>query len=204
GMKMKIGILGGSFDPIHVGHLLLAEQARESAELDRVVFIPTYVSPFKVGAVAASGEDRFRMTELAAEGNPYFEVSDIELKAAEVSYTVHTMEQCEALYGPEAELFLITGTDAFLDMDRWYRAEELFRRYAILVGNRPGKREMELMEAMWRFKEKYGCRARRIDMPRQDISSTDIRRRAAEGKSVKYLVPAGVEEYILRNRLYST
>lgn len=199
---MKIGIFGGTFDPIHVGHLLLAEQARETGELDRVVFMPAHVSPFKIGTSMETGEQRYEMVSLAIAGNPYFTISDLEVKAAEVSYTVNTLKQCRAIYGEDAELCLILGTDAFLDMDRWYMAEEILKEYPILVGNRPGRREMELIDTIWRFKERFGSRVVRVDMPRQDISSTDIRQRVAEGKSIKYLVPGAVEEYILTEKLY--
>ena len=138
-MQMKrIGIFGGSFDPIHYGHLHLAEEARCRAKLDQVLFIPAWVSPFKQDTQPADGSQRLEMVRMAIASNPGFSVSDMELKRREVSYTADTLRRCKAMAGGESRLYFITGTDAFLTIEQWYKSEELLRNYSFLIGTRPG------------------------------------------------------------------
>ena len=198
---MKTGIFGGSFDPVHTGHLALAEYVREGAGLDRVIFLPAYESPFKVGKSGAGPEHRLAMTRLAAEGNPCFEVSDFDVSKDRVSYTVDIMAELQKLY-PEDSLYFISGTDSFLGIEKWMGSGELLTRYGFAVGTRPGYREGQLEEHAEYIRKKYGTDVVVVNIPGLDVSSTDIRERRASGRSIKYLVPDKVNEYIIKHRIY--
>lgn len=198
---MKIGIFGGSFDPIHNGHMVLAEYVKEGAGLDRIILLPAYESPFKVGMSGADSAQRLRMTELAAEDNPHLTVSPLDVRQGKVSYTVDLLRVMQKQF-PEDRLYFIAGTDSFLGIERWMGAEELLTTYGFAVGTRPGYRDEELTAHAQRLREKYGTEIIVTSIPKVDISSTDIRRRCSSGGSIRYLVPAKVEEYIRRHRIY--
>lgn len=198
---MKIGIFGGSFDPIHTGHLVLAEHVRDAAKLDRVILLPAYESPFKVGMSGAGGADRLRMTQLAAESNDHFEVSSFDVDKGKVSYSVDLMAEIQEMY-PDDRLYFIAGTDSFLGIEKWKGSAELLSKYGFAVGTRPGYRDEELAAHAERMREKYGAEVILVNIPKVDISSTDIRRRCREGRSVRYLVPEKVEDHIYKNGLY--
>jgi nicotinate-nucleotide adenylyltransferase len=198
----KIGVIGGTFDPIHYGHLLLAEQAREGAQLEKVIFIPTHVSPFKIDQPPATAEHRLEMVRLAIEGNHNFEASDIELKDTGVSYTVRTLEACQASMGDRVNLYFITGTDSFLSMERWKDAENIFRKFSLIVGSRPRYKDKARNKLAQSLTERYGTEIVNIYMPKIDISSTDIKERIASGRSIRYLLPENVARYIDEKRLY--
>ena len=198
----KIGIIGGTFDPVHYGHLILAEQARVEASLDQVVFMPAMVQPFKLNARIAGGNHRYAMLLEAVTGNPYFSVSRRELDSSEISYTINTLRDCKAELGDEAELFFIIGTDAFLGLEKWYASKELLEGFSFIVGTRPGYKERELKLLIGRLKEEYGTEIIEINNSEVEISSTGIKDRIQGGKSIKYLLPESVEEYIYKNRLY--
>lgn len=198
---MKIGILGGSFNPIHYGHLILADNVRQEAGLDKVIIMPAHASPFKLNKKTASGEDRFRMVQLAVEGNPHLEASDFELASDRISYTVDTMKMLEEIYEGD-ELYFITGADSILEIERWKEPEELLTRYKFLVGGRPGYRDAELQDFAEYLCKDYRADVRVIEIPKADISSTEIRRRNAAGQSIRYLTPDGVADYIRERGLY--
>jgi nicotinate-nucleotide adenylyltransferase len=198
----KIGIFGGTFDPVHNGHLILAEQARTDAGLDQVIFMPAMVQPFKLNEETAEGEHRYAMLQAAIAGNPYFTVSGKELDSPEISYTINTLKECRDELGAETEIYFIIGTDAFLNLEKWYAAEELLEGFCFAVGVRPGYKEQELKELIGRLREKYGTKIVEINNPEIEISSTGVKERIREGKSIKYLVPERVEDYIYRNGLY--
>ncbi|HML38956.1 MAG TPA: nicotinate-nucleotide adenylyltransferase [Bacillota bacterium] len=198
----KIGIIGGTFDPVHYGHLILAEQARAEASLDQVIFMPAMVQPFKLHDKIADGEDRYAMLQEAVAGNPYFSVSRKELDSPEISFTINTLKSCKTEFGEDAELFFIIGTDAFLNLEKWYEAENLIEGFSFVVGMRPGYKEQELRVLVDRLREEYRARIVEINNSEVEISSSDIKKRIREGKSIKYLLPEGVEEYIYRNGLY--
>lgn len=200
----KIGIIGGTFDPVHYGHLILAEQARAEALLDQVIFMPAMVQPFKLHDKIAESEDRYAMLQEAVAGNPYFSVSRKELDLPEISFTVNTLKSCKTEFGADTELYFIIGTDAFLKLEKWYAAEDLLEGFSFVVGMRPGYKEQELRTLVKRLREEYGARILEINNSEVEISSTDIKKRIREGKSVKYLLPEGVEEYIYRNGLYQS
>lgn len=195
---MRLGIFGGSFDPVHYGHLRLAEEAREQAKLDSVVFIPTQVSPFKVGRTQISGELRLEMLRRATEDNPAFQVSGREIKRPGPSYTVDTLRELEREH-PDTERFFITGTDALRDLPKWREPEEVIRLTRFLVSVRPGVNKVEVLTAL---PDAWEERVTFIEMPELDISSTYLRERLKIGYSVRYLVPRPVEEYILAQGLY--
>ena len=198
---MKIGILGGSFNPIHHGHLILAENVRQEAGLDKVIIMPAHASPFKLNQKMASGDDRFRMVQLAVEGNEYLEASDFESASDRISYSVDTMGMLEEIYSGD-ELFFITGADSVLEIERWKDPEELLARYTFLVGGRPGYKDAELQEYAQYLRREYQADVRIIDIPKADVSSTEIRRRSAAGKSIRYLTPNSVADYIEQRGLY--
>ena len=199
-MKQRIGIMGGTFDPIHMGHLITAEMVRADAHLDEILFIPSARPPHKDGARAASAEDRLIMTAYAVAENPHFSVSDIELRRDGPSYTVDTIAELrENLDG--AELFFITGADAMNDLYRWHEPKRLLQSCQFIVATRQGAPLDELLIA-----EKFTAEERRhihvLMTPHLEISSSVIRTRIRAGLSVRYLVPRAVEEYIERRGLY--
>ena len=198
----RIGIYGGSFDPIHYGHLHLAEEARCMADLDQVVFIPTWVSPFKQDSVPASCQQRLDMVRIAISSNPAFAVSDMEILREEVSYTVDTLRRCREMMGEDVRLYFITGTDAFLSIEKWYHSDELLQNYSFIIGSRPGYHEEDLDQVIWRVKSKYGADVIKLEIPQLDISSSRIREKIEDGRSVRYLLPDALIHYIGRNGLY--
>lgn len=198
----RIGIIGGSFDPIHIGHLILADQARSFYDLDQVIFIPARISPFKLNKTPTEGNLRYDMIKLAVADNLYFSVSDCELKKETVSYTVETLKELQQELGDEAELFFITGTDAFLSIEEWHGAEELLKQFSFLVGTRPGYQEEQLDQTICRIRALHGAFIEKVMMPEVDISSTNIKDRIKNGKSVKYLLPKSVTGYIMEKGLY--
>ncbi|MGM9570124.1 MAG: nicotinate-nucleotide adenylyltransferase [Phascolarctobacterium sp.] len=196
----SLGILGGTFDPIHIGHLRMAEHVFNSMELERIIFIPAYVPPHKLGQDFAPAEDRYAMTELAVAGNPHFTVSDMELKRTGVSYTIDTIRQLHAQYG-DRELNFIIGADSVAQLHTWHNIEEMLELTRFVAVWRPGYEGA--MEEMVRH---LGQRARErvllLDTPVYDISSTEIRTRIRQGASLAGLVPPAVEKYIYEHSLY--
>lgn len=199
---MKIGIMGGSFDPVHNGHIGLAEDAVTMAGLDEVIMIPAGIQPFKQDRRTESGEDRFRMLALAAGQNDHITVSRNELDCEGVSYTYLTMRRIQEM-NRNARLYFICGTDSFLKIDTWKNSRELLSNYSYIVGcDRPGYRHNELKEAIERISRNYGTDIITIHNRQFDVSSTEIREKIAEGESIAHLVPPAVERYIRENELY--
>lgn len=201
-MMRKIGIIGGTFDPIHHGHLILAEQARDNGGLDQVVFMPAKLSPFKIDTKIVPEVHRYAMIQAAIRDNGSFSVSDLELKGPEVSYTIDTLLACRSLFGKDARICFICGTDSFLSMESWKHAESIFRDFAIIVGSRPRYKDRARDLLIQKLRNEYGAQIEKTHMPKIDISSTDIKRRIQEGRSIRYLVPAAVEKYIVEHELY--
>lgn len=199
--KDKIGIFGGSFDPVHLGHAALAEDACRQVGLKEVIMVPARVQPFKQDRKTASGEDRFRMLALVAEKDDRITVSRYELLNESVSYTYLTLKAMQER-NPDAELYFICGADSFIKVDTWKNAEELLRNYSYIIGARPGYLEREVMECMERYERLYGTKSIRINNKQLDISSTVIRERLAAGENVDDLVPPEVERYIKEHELY--
>lgn len=218
-MSQKIGILGGTFNPIHYGHLAAAEEVRERLKLDRILFIPSSLPPHKLEEDIPSAVHRMEMVRLATAENTLFEPSDIEIKRGGRSFTIDTIEELhKAASG--TELFFIIGLDSFLEVQTWREWQRLLTRCGFVVIPRPGyhfadlakldcmqKAEAELSRLdqgdLRRAVVRSGASAVYLEnIPLSDISSTDIRARVKAGTSVKYLLPATVESYIIKNKLY--
>lgn len=198
---MKIGIFGGSFDPVHVGHLILADQLRQAAGLDKVIFIPAYRSPFKPGSRPADGDHRLRMLALAAAGCSFFESSDIEIRKEGPSYTYDTLSALKEQH-PCDELYFLMGADALIELGGWHRAEELLRNFSFIAGCRKGYDNSLAEEKLKEYREKYGADLRFFEIPEIEISSSAIRQSLMDGRSVRYLLPDPVIKYISDNGLY--
>lgn len=196
----KIGILGGTFDPIHIGHLMLAEWAIAEG-LDEVWFIPSGQSYMKTDRDVLPGTERLRMTELAVMDNLSFRCLDIEVKRAGFTYSYETLEQLKETY-PEDEFFFIVGADCLGAIENWKNPERLFACCTLFVAVRSDV-PMELMEAQkLELEKKFHARIRWLPFLRMSISSTEVRRRLGQGQSVRYMVPDKVLEYILEKGYY--
>lgn len=191
---MNIGIFGGAFNPPHVGHLIVAESVREQLRLDKVIFVPSADPPHRRDVSRASGQARLEMTSLAIKGNAHFEASDAELSRPGKSYTIDTLLMFESLH-PRARLHLLIGSDNLLEFHTWKSPREIIVRCELVVFQRPGF-------AMTDVKNEYSKSARLVNVPHIAISSSEIRRRVKMGRSIRYLTPAAVEEYIFRHGLY--
>lgn len=190
-MKSKIGILGGTFDPVHNGHLITAQYVLEKRNLDKIIFIPCYISPHKTELISSSAEHRLNMVKLAIDKIPYFDYSDYELKAEGVSYSYNTLLYLSEKY---ESLELIIGYDNLLVFDKWYQPDEIIRLASLVVM----KRKTDIEEKRNRFFEK----AVLLDTPTIEISSTDIRERVKNNLPIDFLVPESVKKYINETNLY--
>ena len=201
GAKRRIGILGGTFDPPHVGHLWLAALAAESMELDRVLFMPAAQPPHKPRRGMTAAADRLLLTRMAIEGDPAFELTAIEMERTGPSYTIDSVVDLERICGPDAQLFLIMAADSFAQIDTWREPDRLLERLEWVIGPRPGS-AMPDAEALT---ARFGANADRIHLlagPSLDVSSSEIRRRVAAGQTIRYLVPGRVDELIAVRGLY--
>lgn len=195
---MRLGILGGTFDPIHHGHLFIAEEARVRFALEKVLFIPNGRPPHKQDYALTPAQHRLAITELAIQSNPAFACSPMETQRPGPSYTIETLTLLSEQH-PEAELFYITGIDAVAEIQTWMRPEEVIRRATFIAVTRPGFDADLLRE---RLPETYLQRILVLDTTELGISSTDIRARIREGRPARYLTPDSVLDYIYRHRLY--
>ena len=195
----RIGIFGGSFDPVHVGHLRMAEMAREAVQLDKVIFVPTQVSPFKVNRQVTPGEMRFEMLRRATHDNPAFAVSDTELRRPGPSFTVDTLRELAA-ETPDAERFFLTGTDAVRDLPKWRDPEIVLSLARFVVVTRPGVNKADVLDAL---PDSWEARILFVEMPGLDISSSQLRTTLAAGRSARYLLLKAVEEFIVERGLYA-
>jgi nicotinate-nucleotide adenylyltransferase len=197
---VKLGILGGTFDPPHLAHLALAEEARSLLGLDRVLFVPAGDPWRKAGQEITPAEHRLAMVHLAVADKPHFEVCTLEIEREGPSYTVDTLAELADQYGPEAELYLILGEDALHDMPNWKEPERIVALARLVVARRPSLPEPPVPPES----AIHGLAERLIplDMPPIDISATALRERARQGLSLRGLVPAGVAEYIEQHGLY--
>jgi nicotinate-nucleotide adenylyltransferase len=217
---LKLGILGGTFNPIHYGHLAAAEEVSDRLGLHRVLFVPSFIPPHKQDEDIPSVIHRMEMVRLAIADNPLFELSDIEIKRGGMSYTIDTMEALRKTMA-DAELYFITGLDSFLEIKTWNRWKMLMTLCGFVVLSRPGYHFQDLsrLEFMKSAEDEFAaldvgsCKQTVVRtgaytfflemIPLFDISSTDIRRRIKAGRSIKYLLPDEVENYIIKNKLYA-
>jgi len=196
----RIGVLGGTFDPIHYGHLVIAEDARVYLHLEKVLFVPARQPPHKPEKTYSAFQHRVRMIELAIADNPYFALSLIEANRPGPSYTVDTMRQLQAELGPDVEFYFVMGMDSLVSILTWHKPAELLPLCRIVVAERAGYQvDLSALEAAL-----PGLRQRLelIDTPELSISSTDLQRRVQHGLSIKYQVPPDVERYIYDHKLY--
>jgi len=198
--RTRVGVLGGTFDPVHWGHLLLAEQARDQLCLDRLLFVPAGLPWRKLDRPISPVWQRVEMVRLALEGSP-FELSLLEAERPGPSYTADTLEQLRALM-PAADLYFVMGHDALLDLPEWHRAEDIVELAWLAVARRPDRSGEEALAQVARRLPRVRERVVWLEMPLLGISGSDIRRRVREGRSIRYLVPAAVEDYIHRHGLY--
>ncbi len=197
---MRVGVLGGTFDPVHLAHLIIGEEARIQLELERVLFMPAGQPWLKAGQALSPAADRLRMVELAVEGNPHFQVCCREVNRDGPTYTVDTLEELHQELGADAEMFFIIGQDALDQFHRWKEPERLLKLCRLAVARRPGHDSFD--KAAWHGRFPDIGEPAFFAAPLMDISGTDIRRRAAAGSALRYLVPDAVAEYIRKRRLY--
>ena len=198
---MKIGILGGTFDPVHLGHLIIAEETMSSLGLDRVIFVPAGDPWMKAGISISPGPNRLAMILAAVAGNPAFHASPVELDRSGPSYTVDTLEELQEDYGPQTEYFFIIGADALMDFGQWRKPERVLELCTLAVVGRPAQEALDLSLLETTLP---GIR-NRVEIVYNvaiSVSSTDIRDRIAENRSIRYLVPLAVESYIREHGLY--
>lgn len=205
-MTRVVALFGGSFNPIHVGHLIVARNVAEQIGADRLVLIPSAKPPHKLSALAdlADARARLAMVQAAIAGESLFDVSDCELRREGPSYTFDTVTQFLAELGSSASVAWVIGADSLPELASWYRVDELVDRCRIVTAARPGWEAPDLAPLAARLSRAQIDRLRSdvLDTPRIDISATEIRRRVREGRSIRYLVPEPVREYISANQLY--
>lgn len=201
---MKLGLLGGSFNPIHVAHVRMAEAAREALGLERVLFIPARLPPHKLTAGLAPEADRLAMARLAVQDVPGFEVSDVEMRRSGASYTIDTIETLRGEFGPAAEFFFLIGSDTLAELPTWREIGRLSTLCRFVPMIRPGAPQPDAARLAGGVgeTEARAILGRIVPMPPMDVSSSDIRRCLAEGRSVEGLVAPAVEAYIRRAGLY--
>jgi nicotinate-nucleotide adenylyltransferase len=200
---MKIGVFGGSFDPIHLGHLILAENCREQIGLDQVLFMPCAMSPHKLDGAHGSDRQRLEMLDLAIGGHREFVRSDMEIKRGGTSYTVETL-QALTVQNPENEWFFLMGADSLESFSSWREPEEILRLAKPIIVARPGAEpvNLSLLEPLSSAGYVESIKELRVESPLIDISSTKIRQRVSESSSIRFLVPRSVEKYIETQKMY--
>lgn len=191
---MRIGIFGGTFDPIHVGHLAAAVNAQYGAQLDKVLMVVANIPWQKEGMRKVyPAEERLALVEAAVQGVSGLEASDLEIKRGGKSYTIDTVTQIRSIY-PNDELFLIIGADVAADLDSWEMVEDIAKLVTLIIVNRPGSIRPRNLREIWNYLE--------VEVPALDISSTDLRARAIDGRPLDYLIPYRAIQYIREHRMY--
>jgi nicotinate-nucleotide adenylyltransferase len=200
---MRVGVFGGAFDPVHLGHLILAEHAREAARLDEVWFLPSYKPPHKTDRALSRFDQRCDLVTLATAGQPAFKLDPIEKELPPPSYTAETLAELRRRH-PGASFHLLLGADSFLDLPNWYEPARVVEQAELVVVGRPGFLETIDEAAVGRVSRAIHREfaLTPVSSPLIDISSRDLRRRVAEGRSIRFLVPRAVEEYIREKGLY--
>ena len=187
-----IGVFGGTFDPIHLGHLITAQSVKELRSLEKIIFIPAYISPHKTDIASLSSEHRLKMVQLALEGINYFEYSDFELRNETVSYTIDTLRNLKSKYD---DIELIIGYDNIFDFKTWKEPDEILKLVKLIVLKRKASIEPD-------YKDKFYKSAVFVETPTIEISSSEIRRRISKNLPIDFLVPEKVKKYIITNNLY--
>ena len=198
--KKRVGIFGGTFDPIHMGHLIVAETIMDEFHLDKVVFIPAAVPPHKLDKQISPAKHRYMMTMLATCSNPRFQVSDMEMHRQGPSYSRDTLAQLLEEHGRDTEFYFIVGADSVENLHTWNRIDELLTMCHFIGASRPG-----CMPDMEKIAQRFGPLAEKIhclETPELEISSTEIRHRVGQKRTIRYIVPETVEQYIYKEKLY--
>ncbi|GAB6088016.1 nicotinate-nucleotide adenylyltransferase [Alkaliphilus crotonatoxidans] len=200
--KKRYGILGGTFDPIHNGHLFIAQIVLEALQLNKILFIPNRISPFKEKESVTEAYHRGVMTEIATADNLYFDVSSVEIQRSGYSYTIDTVRQLISENPVDTALYFIIGTDVFMEIEGWKDYRELLKLINLVIVTRGNFDNRKLDEKIEYFTNEYKGDIIKLAIPTLEISSTDIRDRVRKGKNIKYMVPPGVEAYIHKHDLY--
>jgi len=198
---LSLGLMGGTFDPIHFGHLAAAEEVRAGFGLDKITFIPSARPPHKQGKTITDSEHRYTMAVLATVGNPFFEVSRVEIDRPGPSYTIETVRHFKGLY-PDQTVYFITGADAILEMVTWRHPEELLKMCEFIAVTRPGYDLKGLVALQETFGQDAVKKVHPYRVTALAISSSELRHRVSQGRSIRYLVPEPVEEFIHKMGLY--
>lgn len=198
---MKVGLMGGTFNPIHLGHLLISEYIRDNFPLDKIIFIPSGNPPHKNWGELIATKHRYNMSLLATGSNQYFDVSSLEINRQGKSYTVDTINEFKSTY-PNDEFYFIIGGDTLYELTKWHDYNKLFSITNFIVIDRPGFENIEILDKIEDLNRVYGASIFYIKGPLIDISSTQIRQNLKHNKSIKYLVPKEVEDYISFHKLY--
>lgn len=199
--EKRIGIMGGTFNPVHNGHLILAENACNQYHLDKIYFMPAGVPPHKKNNEITSGELRCSMVEMAIADNPQFAMLDIEVSSTEMSYTYRTLEKLEHIF-PETEIYFIMGADSLSDFSSWKNPQRISELCKLLVAVRDDLNKTELHRIADQLVHDFHTQIELLDTPNISISSHDIRDRVRKQASIRYLVPEEVRKYIVTNHLY--
>ncbi len=198
----KIGIMGGTFDPIHNGHLMIGRQAYEEYHLDEVWFMPSGTPPHKKDHKITEEKDRCAMVNLAISDSPFFRLSDFEVKRAGNTYTAETLRLLAQEY-PEHQFYFIIGADSLFQIERWYHPEDVMRRTTLMVAGRDYPQAERTMDEQIAFLEqKYGAGILKLHCEEMDVASAELRKAIAKKESIERYVPAAVAEYIIKNKLY--
>lgn len=200
GTCVRLGIFGGTFDPIHFGHLSAAEQVREQLNLSKVIFVPTGEPVFKKDAEVSPAHDRLAMLRLATASNPYFEVSSMEIDRQGLTYTIDTLRELRNSYPATVSFFFITGADAMVTIPQWKDADQFFRYARFVAITRPGHPIDEAEKAQLRD---CSLSVEYLEVPAFQISSSFIREQASQGRSIRYVTPEPVQDYIADHKLYA-
>ena len=198
--EMRYGLYGGSFDPVHIGHIAIAECAVRECGLDELIFMPAHVSPFKQDRKVTEGKDRCAMLEAILHRNKAFRLSDYELRKGGPSYTIETLSHFSETKA--GELYFVLGFDSVVQLDKWYKGEEILRSFHLVCARRPDTDDGSGMRIIRDFRERYGADITVLGMEPVDASSTEVRGRVRDGRSITGLVPPEVEEYIIGHDLY--
>lgn len=200
-MENKIAIFGGTFNPIHNAHLLLAEQVKEEFNIDTIIFIPSGIPPHKDNVNKNENIHRYNMVKEAILKNDNFEISDLELNRKGYSYTIDTLNHIKRIY-PNHKIYFIIGADNVNEINTWKEPDKLFSLCEFIVAMRPGYNKKDIIEEISKIREKYGAKIIICNSIEFAVSSTIIRDKVFNSKSIRYLVPAEVDRYIKRERLY--
>ena len=198
----RYGIIGGTFDPIHYAHLYIAYEAKIQLNLDKIIFMPAGIQPFKVGNKVTEPMLRYDMVKIATEPYDEFDVSTYEIEKQGISFTYQTLEHLKESFDEESEIFFITGADCLMSIDKWKEVEKIFSLCTFVVFSRGGFNDESLKRKKEEVEKKYNCNIVILELKQLEISSTDIRERIRSGKKVDFFVPEKVNKFIIENNLY--